>query len=231
MGGACETPLAGGRITPGVVRVGATVRRPLGPHSSFVHDVLRHLEAAAFDGAPRFLGIDEDGREVLTYIEGAVPLDLDSRLSDDQFGAAAELLRRFHDATAGSGVACRQEVVCHNDFAPPNAVFVDELPVALIDFDYAAPGARVADFAYSAFAWLNLGTDGPNAAEQVRRLRLFCDAYELGDRKSLVAAIESRVCEVLERHVREHKLRAAVWWKHQLLWLAEHRRELETVAG
>ena len=226
-----ETPLTGGRITPGVVRVGATVRRPLGPHSPFVHEVLRHLEAAAFDGAPRFLGIDEDGREVLTYIEGAVPLDLDSNLSDDQLVAAAKLLRRFHDATAGSDVARGQEVVCHNDFAPPNAVFVDELPVALIDFDDAAPGSRLGDFAYSAFAWLNLGTDGPPAAEQVRRLRLFCGAYELGDRKSLVAAIESRVSEVLERHVRERKRSAAEWWEDQLLWLGEHRPELEAAAG
>jgi len=30
---------------------------------------LRHLEAVGFTGAPRFLGIDAAGREVLSYIE------------------------------------------------------------------------------------------------------------------------------------------------------------------
>ncbi|MFF1916255.1 hypothetical protein ACFVYE_32640 [Streptomyces sp. NPDC058239] len=38
-----EIPLTGGRITKGVVRVGDTVRRPVGPHSPFVHRLLRHL--------------------------------------------------------------------------------------------------------------------------------------------------------------------------------------------
>jgi len=68
-----EVPLLGGRITPGVVRVGDTVRRPVGPHSAFVHAVLRHLEQVGFGDAPRFLGIDDQGRECLSYIEGFRP--------------------------------------------------------------------------------------------------------------------------------------------------------------
>jgi hypothetical protein len=51
-------PLAGGRATPGVVRVGDTVRRPLKPDSERVHALLALLERHGFDGAPRFLGID-----------------------------------------------------------------------------------------------------------------------------------------------------------------------------
>ena len=68
-----ETPLAGGRQTAGVVRVGDTVRRPTGPHSPFVHDLLRHLEAVGFGGAPGLLGVDEWGREVLAFVEGECP--------------------------------------------------------------------------------------------------------------------------------------------------------------
>src|SRR5688572_15696926 len=68
-----EVALKGGMTTPGVVRVGETVRRPLGERSAFVHDLLRHLELRGFDGAPRFVGIDEKGRETLTYISGSVP--------------------------------------------------------------------------------------------------------------------------------------------------------------
>ena len=59
-------------MTEGVVRVGRTVRRPVRPHTAAVHALLRHLEAAGFDGAPRVLGIDAKNREVLTYLPGVV---------------------------------------------------------------------------------------------------------------------------------------------------------------
>jgi hypothetical protein len=65
-----EERLAGGNLSAGVVRTGDTVRRPMGPWSPSVHALLRHLDG--FDGAPRLLGVDERGREVLEYIEGEV---------------------------------------------------------------------------------------------------------------------------------------------------------------
>ena len=71
-----EIPLQGGRITPGVVRVGQTVRRPPRLTAEFVHALLEHLAAVGFDGAPHFLGTDEKGRDILSYIEGEVPADL-----------------------------------------------------------------------------------------------------------------------------------------------------------
>jgi hypothetical protein len=67
-----EIPLAGGDVTEGVVRLGDTVRRSAGPHSPVVHALLTHLESVGFEGAPRFLGIDGSGREVLSYIDGEV---------------------------------------------------------------------------------------------------------------------------------------------------------------
>ena len=64
-----ETTLVGGDVNV-VVRSGDTVRRPIGPWSPAVHALLRHFEAVGFEGAPRFLSIDERGREVPSYIEG-----------------------------------------------------------------------------------------------------------------------------------------------------------------
>jgi hypothetical protein len=46
------------------LRAWPAVRRPAGPHSPLVHALLAHLESVGFEGAPRFLGIDESGREV-----------------------------------------------------------------------------------------------------------------------------------------------------------------------
>jgi hypothetical protein len=73
-----ETFLSGGRVTPGVARVGDTVRRSVKPASPFVRLLLAELEARGFDAAPRHLGVDDQGRDVLTYLAGAVPDELDA---------------------------------------------------------------------------------------------------------------------------------------------------------
>jgi len=83
-----ELALTGGRTTTGVVRIGNTVHRPIGARAAFVHALLRHLRARAFDGAPRFLGVDSVGREVLSFLPGSVPPDLGG-FSDSQLVAAA----------------------------------------------------------------------------------------------------------------------------------------------
>jgi hypothetical protein len=92
-----EVALTGGMSTPGVVRIGDTVRRPLKPDSEFVHALLLHLERAAFDGAPRFRGIDSRGRAVLSFIEGFAPPHNGLRLSEEAIRAGARLIRRVHD--------------------------------------------------------------------------------------------------------------------------------------
>ena len=109
-----------------------------------------------------------------------MPDDL-AHFSDAQLAAAAILLRRFHDATSNAGAVrqCGAEVICHNDWGPPNAVFRDGLPYGIIDFDTLSPGLRLWDLGYSAFSWLDLGNPDYEAAEQVRRLVVFSEAYGL----------------------------------------------------
>jgi phosphotransferase family enzyme len=176
-----EIPLVGGRITPGVVRIGDTVRRPPRLNAEFIRAVLEHLAAVGFEAAPRFLGTDEKGRDILTYIDGEVPRDLGWH-DDAILVAAAKLIRRYHDATVdliGSGSSAF-EVVCHNDLSPCNFVFNAGTPIALIDFDTAAPGTRRMDVGYAAWTWLDLGDDDVDvsAAEQRRRFKLFAASYD-----------------------------------------------------
>ena len=97
-----EIPLAGGNLST-VVRAGDTVRRPLRPWSAAVHGLLRQLEARGFEGAPRFLGIDDRGREILSFMEGEVgayPL-APYMWSDEALVEVMRLLRQLHDATIG----------------------------------------------------------------------------------------------------------------------------------
>lgn len=63
--------LSGGNTTV-VVRIGDTVRRPVGPWTPAVHDVLNHLAAVGFPGSPRVLGVDDAGREILAFVPGEV---------------------------------------------------------------------------------------------------------------------------------------------------------------
>lgn len=207
-----EIPLFGGRITAGVVRLGDTVRRPRKSGTVDLGRLLAHLEDGGFDAAPRFLGSDEKGRVVLSFIPGDVPTDL-GHFDDAQLVAAARLLRRFHDATADFGAArsAGAEVICHNDFGPPNAVFQNNLPVALIDFDAAAPGTRLWDLGYSIFSWLNLGEDEYSGPEQLRRLELFVGAYLHPACTAALAAI----------HVLARQSRLAAWAKQ----IGEHPME------
>src|SRR5258708_4588620 len=106
-----EVPLPSGRMTSGIVRRGDRLLRPMGPWSPAVHEYLRHLEAAGFEGSPRVLGIEGD-REVLTFIDGDVAADPrwqpghGHRLppyarTELALRGAAQLIRKLHAAAAG----------------------------------------------------------------------------------------------------------------------------------
>src|SRR5260370_32115310 len=78
-----EIPLSGGQLPPGIVRVGNAVRRPAKGNAAFVHDLLLFLEDQGFPFAPRFFGRDEQGRDILSYLEGETWPGSGSRLSDE----------------------------------------------------------------------------------------------------------------------------------------------------
>ena len=193
MAGEPEEPLTGGRVTAGVVRVGDTVRRPMPFNADLVHPLLRHLARVGFAAAPAFLGKDEKGREVLSYIHGDVPHDLGFH-GDESLWAAARLVRAFHDHSAVfvSAEELGTEIVCHNDLSPCNFVFRAGLPAAIIDFDAAAPGTRVEDLGYAAWLWLDIGSADFAPAEQARRLGIFLEAYGWNDRTGLISAMQAR---------------------------------------
>jgi aminoglycoside phosphotransferase (APT) family kinase protein len=136
------------------------------------------------------------------------------------------VIRRYHDATAGSALAGQREVVCHNDLSPCNFVFRGGVPVGIIDFDAASPGVRLQDIGYAIFLWLNLGADVPSPDEQARRIELFCDAYgvELGGQ--VIEAVVAAVTANIERLKVDGRLEDVEWWKAQLNWLTAHRTEL-----
>jgi hypothetical protein len=193
-----EIPLHGGNMSGSVVRVGDTVRRPAGPWTPAVHALLAHLHAVGFHGAPKPLGIDEHGREVLTFVPGTVAWPEHFHLldGDDQLRHVARLIREFHDAVAGftppPGArwqsvlpAAGDEIIAHQDLAPWNLVIHDR-QWAFIDWDTAAPGTRLWDVAYAIHGFAPLSANPAFQRDDAdRRLRLFADAYGLTEPQRL----------------------------------------------
>lgn len=181
-----EIPLEGGNITTGVVRVGDTVRRPVGPNSPLAHRVLRHLEAVDFPHSPRLLGIDDHSREILTYAPGGTiwPNVPDAMDTDEGLARGAALVREYHAAMAAFPTD-DGSLVLHGDLAPWNIVVGSEdAPWTLIDWDEVAPGYVEGELAYVLHTFIPLWPDFPVAADDeaiVHRIGVFADAYGGGD--------------------------------------------------
>jgi Ser/Thr protein kinase RdoA (MazF antagonist) len=218
-----DVPLIGGRVTAGVVRVENTVRRPPTTNSDFVRRLLDHLATRDFEGAPSFLGTDERGRDILAFVDGDVPTELTYH-DDDTLRAAASLIRRFHDLSAElvAAQAVGIEVICHNDLSPCNFVFRAGAPVAMIDFDAAAPGSRLHDLGYAAWLWLDLGSPTVTASEQKRRLAVFVETYGMYSPGSILsAALKRQTILVAEGH-RIGNAAMAQWATECMEWTRRH---------
>jgi thiamine kinase-like enzyme len=109
--------------------------------------------------------------------------------------AAGRLLRRYHDAVTNFVVPTdarwtfiapgRHELICHNDWAPYNALFSAHEPVIMLDWDSSGPGTRVWDVAIAAYQWVPLYPELDRVShrsvlpigQRAARLATFCRAY------------------------------------------------------
>jgi hypothetical protein len=209
-----EVTLPGGFST-GAVLIGDVVHKPASPWTPSVHALLRHLEDARFDGAPRALGIDDQGREMLTYLTGDT-VGIQSpwpewASADSTLVQVGRWLRRLHDATASFGPPADERwfidgavqpelIVGHQDAAPYNAVMDGDRLVGFCDWDIASPSSREYDLALSALWWVPFCPR--SAAERLgfrdfdgrsHRLHLLLDAYGYdADRQEFGAVIVQR---------------------------------------
>lgn len=247
--------LPGGSMSA-VVRRDALVHRTAGPWTPTIHRLLEHLRARGVAWLPRPLGMDDRGREILTFLPGTVPtypmpewVWTDAVL--DTAGRWLALLHRagadFDTSDAVWQLPAHEpaEVVCLNDVAPYNMVFDDQRRlVGWIDVDTASPGPRVWDLAYLAYRLVPLtgaddtGAGAPDPDGARRRLARLCIAYaEAGDGvtvapEAVVTAAVARLRELAaftaERAAAgAHQVRSHVQiYLDDALWIEEHRGRL-----
>ncbi len=205
--------MAGGNVG-GAVRIGSTVRRPTGAWTPAVHALLGHLAGAGFRETPRVLGVDERGREVLTYLPGRVMAqDAHVAAPDPLVVDAVRWLRRYHDAVASfrhpgpwrnaARAATADEIICHHDLGTYNVAWESSargpVVVGVFDWDMAGPGRPVEDIAFAAWSWVPLYDLSLPVGEAARRLVLVAAAYAGGlTPHEILAAVMQR----MERAVR-----------------------------
>lgn len=238
-----EEPLLGGDVTEGLVRIGDSVRRPRSPESALVETLLTFLERSGFDGSPRFLGIDAQGRQVLSFVPGQVAgRPWPEWIADDErIASVARLVRRFDDAMQPFGVpegwATRQladppgmpasiagppQFVGHMDITPENVVFVDGRAKALIDFDMARPTDRVGEVGNLLLWWAPLmpAVDREQAVrdvDPVARAALLVDEYGLAaDDRQRIVPVARNAAELAWHLMRNRAARLGGGW--QRMW-------------
>lgn len=193
-----------------VIRVGNAVHRPTGHWTPAVHELLRHLEQVGFDGSPRVLGLDEEGREILTYLHGEVAMRPwpEWLLADVGMVLLGRFLRRYHDAVQGfvpspgtiwrvTESAWREGLIIrHGDLGPWNFVWKDDDLIGLIDWDFAEPGTPIEDVAQLAWNAVPLGPPKrceaagvPSGESQAHRLAVLCHSYGGADVEAVVDAV------------------------------------------
>jgi len=237
-----EEPLGGGNNAREVVRVGDTVRRARDAGSGFAAGVLTYLESAGYPYAPRFLGVDDHGRDILSYIPGRTT-DHPGQRADGAYMSGGAMLRLLHETTAGHGLAAGRECVVHGDPGPFNTIFRRGLPVAFIDWSSSRPGDQLEDLGYMAWTWCIQSQGGVPIGEQARHLRELRDGYGDIEPEILLDAVVASQARIVEAETanlgnprlpaaRRQHAKAAVAWaaadralvrQHEVLLLAALR--------
>ena len=187
-----EERLLGGNTHADVVRVADTVRRPTGFWTPGVAALLHHLQTRGYESAPRHLGTDEQGREILTFVPGSVvwPDHFALVATDEALAQVAATIRRYHDAVAefphegftwsdrGADPRGPHEVLCHNDLAPWNLVHSPSKQWTFIDWDLAAPGRLAWDLSLGLLSFVPLMADSTlDEAATRHRISVFATGY------------------------------------------------------
>lgn len=197
-----------------VVRTGSIVTRPSGPWTPSTHAFLRHLRSKGFTECPEPVdgGFDEEGNEVLTWVEGSIVHPAPWEDGPTVLGELGAILKQLHDAAATfeppadarwlpwtlHRPAGPDTVVSHGNIAPWHVVLKDGHVSGLIGWEYAGHVDPLEEVAVTAWYCCHLADDEvaelvglPSAEVRAHWLRCFLDGYGLdaADRSRIVPSI------------------------------------------
>jgi|CXWL01.1.fsa_nt_gi aminoglycoside phosphotransferase (APT) family kinase protein len=190
-----------------IVRIGDSVHRPAHWWTRSVHHLLNYLESVNFIYSPRVRGFDEQGREILSFIEGeSGKAGWQKIVPEKGLKRYARLLREYHDVISGykpladsewaysNGGLKEGEIMCHGDFGVWNIVWKGDHPVGILDWDFVVPAKPRYDFLYAleyaapfrddetCLKWHHF----PEVPDRKQRIKIFADAYGLSNLDDIV---------------------------------------------
>jgi len=205
--------LTGGSMNQ-VERIGDVVHKTA-KGNPLVREYLLYLEQAGMTGVPKFLGVDEKGREMFSYLPGKTmgpdyPADHPCLHSDQAVYDMARFMRKLHDISVGFLPRAIEagwinpyfpdgpfETICHGDAAIWNFVFVNDRVAGLFDFDQAYPGTRYWDLAstlsMAAFPFYFDYDASKHAVKAKKQINLFFEAYGMPCPENLMEIVVDRI--------------------------------------
>lgn len=193
------------------------------------------------------LGVDDEGREILEYVEGEIawgPAHHRLLGTAAALRQAGRLLRAYHDAVRGfvpppdpvwrfpemevdalAWAGPDGTIVCHNDVAGWNLVIGPRRWV-LIDWDTVGPRPPIWDVAYAAAGLIPIGAEAGGLGwvqppEVASRLAALADGYQLepAARARLPEVVVARIRSSRD-HMRQHAEAGIAPWDR--LWAGGH---------
>ena len=208
-----EIKLTGGSMNQ-TVKIGDIVHKTSKGHP-MVREYLLYLEKEGMPGVPRFLGIDEQGRDMFSYLPGKTmgpdyPPDHPCLHSDQCVIDTARFMRKLHDTSVGflpkaieSGWTNpyfpdeTPEIICHGDAHIWNFAYVNDRLAGLFDFDQAYPGTRHWELAGTltmmSFPFYYKYDAATQADKAKRQIKLFFDEYGMPCPANLMKIAANRI--------------------------------------
>lgn len=205
--------LIGGSMNQ-VEKIGDTVHKTAKGHP-MVREYLLYLEKEGMTGVPKFLGVDEQGREIFSYLPGKTmgpdfSHDHPCLHSDQAVCDMARFMRKLHDISVGFLPEAIKagwvnpyfhngsfDTICHGDAAIWNFAFIDDRVSGLFDFDQAYPGTRYWDLtstlSMAAFPGPYDYDAEKHAGNTKRKIKLFFDAYGMPCPSDLMDIVVDRM--------------------------------------
>lgn len=233
-----EQTFAHGESGREVVRIGDNVHKTLGDNYEISHRVLKCLEDHRFLYSPRIKGVDDKGREIMTYVDGtpieADPIPLGVSIQ------AIKILREFHDILSTFEGVSGGQTICHLDYAPWNVLQNNGQIVGIIDFDDLHIGQRIDDLSYAIWTFLDLGDDNQHLTtdRQIEHIIELISAYGadidltgfieslIQNQQRVLKMREEAVSKAVENSDREYQSGKVKLIRNSIDWARRNKKEI-----